>query len=122
MVRPILHSISTTDDVLGTPGGEFSPRDPTHFALLIDAFIGTSDGEGADLFQFVACTPSWMANEVVRGGAHWLRHYLLLEQWSYVGVVNAVTKLCTSIDEPDWEQVACKLGRYMGWEFEDYRD
>jgi hypothetical protein len=61
-----------------------------------------------------------MANEVVPGGAHWLRAFLLLERWDYERVAAAVTKLCTSIDEPTWSAVAQKLNRYTRWELEDY--
>lgn len=120
MIRPTMRSIGTTEQVTLFPDGTFAPGDPSHFGILIDAYVGPEGSDGEERFQFVACSPSWMVNETVTDGAHWLRHYLLLERWSHDHVVSAVTKLCTSINEPDWQHVAQKLGRYMHWEFEDY--
>ena len=98
------------------------PEDPAHFGLLVEASIGPSGSLGEDLFNFVVCTPSWLARQVASGEYRFLRHYLLVQRYDYHLIQAALEKLCASISGPDWTSVAEKLARYGRWEFEDYQE
>lgn len=121
MVRPVLRALDTTpiDAVTADGRGGFAPADLDHFGIVINAYIGPESEPGEDLFRFTVCSPSWLAGETGFRPGLWLRAHLMLHTWDYRAVVDAVEKLCRSIEEPSWKAVALKLSRYLQWEFED---
>jgi hypothetical protein len=113
----------------------FRPEDTGHFAIHVMAFIGTGDGL-VDSFDFVACTPSWLAawfpdgDNTVRlrqsADVHWAHTSLLgagfvfMAQWSYEDLLDTVGRICAGHVGPDWGAVASRVGRSLPWEF-DYK-
>src|SRR6476660_8899111 len=87
------------------------PEDTAHFGILVEASIGSSGSPGEELFDFVVCTPSWLATQVSSGEYRFLRHYLLVQRYDYHLMQSAIEKLCASISGPDWTSVAEKLAR-----------
>ena len=98
-----------------------APEDIGHFCLLIQAIVGPSDGPGEESFDFLVCTPSWIAS-VVQAGFLFGRHYLIVERYDYKFINNAISSLCANISGSCWRDVAERLARYGKWEFEDYRE
>ena len=58
--------------------------------VLIEAEIGPSESEGAEIFSFEVVTPAAIKS---LPAPSWLRGYLLLPVFSWVGVEEAVNKL-----------------------------
>jgi hypothetical protein len=99
----------------------YAPDDPANFGILVEATIGSSGEPGGDVFSFEVCTSSWLGQEWLQDNYRFGRHLLLLKKYDYNILWNAIEKLCNSVEEADWEQVAQKLGRYGHWEFEEYK-
>lgn len=119
-MRAELKGLDTAD----AEGGElvgFCPEDAEHFALGVAASIGPAGEDGAELFQFEVCSPSWLASQSLPKGFAFQRHTLLLERWDPQLVERAIRDLCLRTEGEGWAQIAGKLSRYGLWEFEDYR-
>jgi hypothetical protein len=99
----------------------FTPSDPSDFAILVQAMIGPTDGEGEESFDFVLCTPHWIAREMQTRDHRWGRATLVVPRYAYEMLERAVVALCGRAQGDDWPQVAVLLNRWMTWEFEDYR-
>jgi hypothetical protein len=100
----------------------FSPEDGERFRLQVTASIGVAGEDGADLFDFTVCSPSWLAGEELYKGFAFQRHTLLVERWDADLVERAIGDLCRRTEGESWEEIAQKLSRYGYWEFEDYRE
>ncbi len=123
MVKPVVRSLMTVqmNEIAMDVTGGFAPLNDKVYSLLIHASIGSDDDErGSDLFHFNVCSPDFLAIEYGLETGNWQRSVLVIYPWSYTAVVAAIEKLCQSIEEPTWTEVATKLSRYMFWEFEDY--
>ncbi len=121
MTRAHLRYLLSAD----APDGDlrsYRPDDPEEFRLLVQALIGPSDAAGEESFEFLVCTPAWLAQQASRDGFVWGRHYLVLPKYSYEAIESAIQKLVQRVEGPNWESVAETLARYGGWEFEDYTD
>lgn len=94
-----------------------SPDDPENCHVLIEAAIGPSESDGADIFSFEVVTP-----EAIKSlpAPSWLKGYLLLSMFSWEGVEEAVNKLLMQCAGADWNEVSNKLSQALGWEFEGY--
>jgi hypothetical protein len=53
-------------DIPETDLESFRPEDGDNFALLVTAFVGPSDAPGEEMFDFVVCTPRWLAEHPAR--------------------------------------------------------
>jgi hypothetical protein len=51
-----------------------------------------------------------------------LKGHPLLSRWDFDVLQRAISDLCSRTEGSDWNEVATKLSRYGGWEFEDYRE
>lgn len=96
------------------------PEDTEHFAMLVQAFIGPSDGLGEESFDFLVCTIDKVADNVKKDGFMFGKHYLVVEYYNYQLIFDVIDSLCNRISGSSWKEVAEKLGRYGKWEFEDY--
>lgn len=94
-----------------------SPDDPENCCVLIEVEIGPSESEGAEVFSFEVVTPGAIQS---LPAPSWLRGYLLLPEFSWAGVEEAVNKLVTQCTGSNWDEVSNKLSRSLGWEFEGY--
>jgi hypothetical protein len=97
----------------------FLPPDPEHFTLVVGAYVGPSDAGGEELFTFVVCSPSSIAELKLQKGFGFQRDTLLLERWDPQLIQRAIGDLCRRTEGLSWNEVAVKLSRYGRWEFED---
>lgn len=111
----------------------FYPDDPLNFYGIVDMDIGLAGSEGGDIFTLMVCTPKWFqenvlintpsdpTHEVVRKSAFG-RHYLFVNEFDEEEIESQVQKLVSDVRGKDWHEIAVRLSRYFGWEFEDYND
>lgn len=111
-MHPRLKSIMSSDLDFGA-----LPADPKDCSVLLQVSIGSGVGDGADIFSVEVITPAAVAR---LPSPMWLRHHLLLEEFSWLGVEAAIQKLLSHCSGSDWEEISTKLSRYLHWEFEDY--
>ena len=95
-----------------------SPDDPENCCVSIEVEIGPSESEGAEVFSFEVVTPAAIKS---LPAPSWLKGYLLLPIFSWVGVENAVNKLVMQCAGSDWNEISNKLSQALGWEFEGYQ-
>lgn len=100
----------------------FQPADPLNFGILVQAMVGPLGGQGEESFDFVMCTPQWIAHELKREDAIWGRARLVVARYSYQTLEKTVLDLCRRAEGKNWQQVAEQLNRWATWEFEDYRE
>ena len=98
------------------------PVNPEHFCILVQAMVGIADEEGEEFFDFLVCTPSWLADKLKTEGKVWGRHYLFVPEYDYNQILQAINEICGKIEASDWDIAAQQLARYAHWEFEDYRE
>lgn len=117
-VQAELKGLDSTD-IADQVWEEWRPDDPDCFALSVTASVGAAGEEGADLFDFVVCTPSWVQTDRLQKGFAFSR-YLLITRWDPDLVERAIRDLCRRTRGEDWPEVARKLSRYSSWEFDEY--
>lgn len=109
-----LHSPDTPTEDLR----DFSPHDAASFVLMVQAFVGPSDGPGEESFEFVVCTALGLAAKTLPKGFAFER-LLLLESWNAALVERAIGDLVRHASGASWPEVAEKIARFARWEFED---
>jgi hypothetical protein len=97
----------------------YRPREP--FQVLIQAMIGPDSGPGEESFDFLVCSPSWLAQEVADGGYQFGRHRLVVAQFDLAVIRNAIESICEGAEGDDWRTIAGQIARHGRWEFEDYK-
>ena len=100
--------------------GDDVPSDTKNFCILIQALVGPAGLPGEESFDFLVCSPSFIAETVSKDGFLIPRHYIILDQYNYAKIMEIIKGLCSLIYGDKWADVAEKLGRYGHWEFEDY--
>jgi hypothetical protein len=100
----------------------YTPENPYHFGILIQALIGPEGGVGEESFDFQVCTASWLADQVPPSGFVFGRHYVVLQRFDASLITEALKDLCEQTTGSDWSAVAKQLARYGKWEFEDYQE
>ena len=107
-----------------SPDGDLpllSPRDPTNFAILIQMLIGPAIADGEESFDVLVCSPEWIALRARERGPVAGRHLLVVESFDFNSIAEFLRREVEALDEPSWEDLACKIGRLGRWEFEDYQ-
>ena len=116
----------------GDPGwdGGLCPRDPEHFGIRVQAFIGSRGSDAADSFDVIVCTPSWLAEHFddehvgawnwEQAGVRFGNRFLFMKRCDYVTLSTAVTEPCATHQADDWGALPNRIGRHIPWEF-DYR-
>ena len=94
---------------------------PTHFCLYIQAFIGPEGQRGEESFDILVCTPSWIAKEIAEQGYIWGRHRLVVSEYDYDLIWNAISEICSKTEAADWSAVAGALNHFGAWEFSEFR-
>ncbi len=99
------------------------PEDPECFSLSVEALIGVRGVElsGEEIFNFLVCTPRWLATEVLNEGYVFGKDYLFLPRYDYALMRRAIEALCDRAEGPDWNTVAAYVAQYSLWEFENYQ-
>ena len=118
-MKPILRRLHSPD-LLNMQ--DDMPDNVEQFGILVQAFIGPSDGLGEESFDFVVCTLDFAASALHQDGFLFGKHYLLVECYNYQIIFDAIDSLCNKISGSNWQEIAETLGRYGKWEFEDYVD
>jgi hypothetical protein len=98
-----------------------SPADPKKFGLLVQALVGPEGAEGEESFDFMVCTPAWLAEELGDSGYILGRHYLFVAKYDYAQLKKIIEGLCSQANGEDWAAAAAFLSRYGAWEYEDYQ-
>lgn len=83
--------------------------------------IGPRGGEGEESFDFIVCTPTWLSEKIPSSSYEFGRHYLIIRQYNYAVIFDAITKLCAGNHGSTWHEAAQRLSRFGAWEFEDYK-
>jgi hypothetical protein len=99
----------------------FQPEMPDTFCILVQAMIGPSGLPGEESFDFLVCTPKWLAKELETTGRIWGRHYLFVKRYSFDLLWRTINDLCVNTRGNSWQEIGAQLARYGKWEFEDYR-
>ena len=118
MIRPVLRQLHSPD----VPDlAALRPRDPQSFSILIQAMFGPSDGAGQESFDFILCTPAWLATEAQRVGVVDGRHHLIVETYDLARLRDFLERYADRCSGDTWQECAGKLSRLGRWEFEDYK-
>jgi hypothetical protein len=99
-----------------------APADPEDFCVLVQAMVGPKGQPGEESFDFIVCTPAWLARAVGVRGFVFGHHHLVVRRYDAQLIEAAIRELCDDISGESWADVAAKLSRYGAWEFEDYRE
>lgn len=109
-------------DLLDLEGSE--PPKPDDFCLLVQALVGPIEGNvelmGEESFDFLVCSPTWLAKHLSGGSPLFGRHHLFLERYDYSVLRTSIERLCEQAKGKEWADVAGFLARFGHWEFEDY--
>jgi Immunity protein 8 len=100
----------------------FVPEDSERFGILVQMMAGPVGEPGEESFDVVVCTPRWLQGELGPNDVKMGRHYLLIKQYDYCGLVRFLQDFAATCSGATWEEVAMRLGRLGMWEFEDYDD
>lgn len=97
------------------------PDEFDNFGFWVRAMIGLDNEEGADSFDMLICTPSWLrsqhsGHEVIFG-----RHMLIVFEYDLERIKSKVSSYCDSCFGKDWQEIAEKLSWIGYWEFENYK-
>jgi hypothetical protein len=98
----------------------FVPEDPSRFSFLVQLLAGPAGEEGEESFDFVVCTPGWLADRVEQDGPTNGRHHVIVNRFDWPALRDYFERLVAGISGADWADVGAKLSRYGRWEFEDY--
>jgi hypothetical protein len=118
-VTPELRRLHSPD-LLDLRGSK--PDNPENFRILVQAMIGPRGSPGEESFDFVVCTPKWLALFLSKDAAIFGRHYLFVDVYDYDVIWEKINQLCIDTAGSTWSEVGERLNRYGRWEFEDYRD
>jgi len=95
------------------------PPNPKNCSIFLEAGIGSGEVEGADIFGFTVVTPAFVAKCQEK---RWGRGYLLLPEFTWEEVEQALSRLLSHCVGASWQEIAGKLNRELLWEFDGYRD
>lgn len=95
------------------------PPDPTNCAVFLEAEIGPDGAEGGEIFGFTAVTPQAVSQCHER---HWGRGYLLLPEFTWEEVEQALSRLLAQCAGASWQEIAESLNKELLWEFDAYRE
>ncbi|WP_431262502.1 Imm8 family immunity protein [Roseateles chitinivorans] len=95
------------------------PPDPGNFRILVQALVGVAGQEAADSFDFMVCTPAWLAARVTEPLP--ARGYLIVTRYDYAQIHAAIARLCDGATGPDWPAVAARLNLDGRWEYDEDR-
>ncbi len=99
------------------------PLDKFNFSFWVEVELGLDDSDGAEIFQFHFCSPSFLGRELKSKKYILGRHLIVVEEFNESDFKLIIEKLCAQADERgmDWDKLSEYLSRYGSWEFEDYK-
>lgn len=111
-----LRSLELEDSLIN-----YWPEDPLNFGSWVRAMIGPSDQVGAEFFDILVCTPSWLQGELAINKVLSGRGTIILSEYDYDEIVHYLEKQIALCHDNDWSKAALKLSRISFWEYEDYQ-
>ncbi len=99
----------------------YIPDNPTNFGFWMNFTIGQEGEQWSNNFQLQVATPTYLQEQNPYQSAILLRHTLLVFEYDFVQIYNAVDQYVRSLEEDSWEKLTEKLSRIAWWEYEDYR-
>lgn len=99
----------------------FKPREAGNFMFLLQAFIGPDNKTGDESFDFQVCTPDWLKSNHSKAEVLFGRHLLIVFEYDLPRIRGKISKYCESCVGDTWQDIAEKLSRIGGWEFEDFK-
>lgn len=111
-----LRSLELEDDLVN-----YWPEDPSNFGCWVRAMIGPSDQRGAESFDILVCTPTWLQNELSTNKVLSGKGMFIIGEYDYDEIVIYLKTQIASCHDNDWSKAAVKLSRIGFWEYEDYQ-
>ena len=105
-------------DVLDLTG--WSPEDEAVFGFLLQAMIGPTDGDGAESFDILVCSPGWLAREMSDTGIRSGEHTLLMSRYNHRLLLRYLERRVQTCEAPTWRELAQQLSSIGLWEFDGY--
>jgi hypothetical protein len=97
----------------------YRPADSESFGIFVQAIVGPAGEEGEESFDFMLCTPHWLASrpsEIILG-----QHHLIVRRFDYGAIEKFVSDFCARCEGATWNDVAHNVTALGRWEFDDYR-
>lgn len=116
-MNPELKAQDCTDH---DPIEDWRPANPAEVDYWLCLHIGAVDEPGAELFYVNVLSET--AAALVDSDELALRKTIVLKDYSWNSVVNAVEEILQQISGESWEEMALQLSRRFDWEFENYSD
>jgi|SRR5580704_2509353 hypothetical protein len=99
----------------------YVPDEEETFGFFLEAEIGTTDGEGADIFGIMVCTPRWLIEKYRPSDMMLGLHKIIVFKYDYLQLRNFIEKYLRHCSGDTWEEIARKVSLLGQWEFENMR-
>lgn len=100
----------------------YIPETPECFSILIQIMVGPRGEDWEESFDIDVCTPRWIDKNQDKDEVLIARHYLIVIEFNYENIVEAIKKYLMSCSGKNWEEVAVKVGGLGHWEFEGFEE
>jgi hypothetical protein len=115
-MKPLLKAQDCLDH---DPIESWQPKDSAEVDYWLCLHIGPADENGAEMF-YVNVLSELAAgrlseDELTR------RKKIIIKEYSWAAVKDAVGKILCSVDGPNWTVIATKLSDSFDWEFHNFR-
>jgi hypothetical protein len=110
-----LHSPDVTDLHSWVPDDE-------NFAILLQIIAGPMGADGEESFDVTLCSIAWLERRLSSERIIAGHQLLIVSEYDYDVLHGYITRYVSSCNGKTWRDVADKLARLGGWEFEDYRE
>jgi hypothetical protein len=97
------------------------PDEEDNFGFVLRAMVGPLDGEGAESFDIVVCTPKWLLQKYASSEVLFGLHKLILFNYDYLRLRQFIEKFLLRCSGDTWKAIAQKVSLLGQWEFEGYR-
>ncbi|CAM1364746.1 conserved hypothetical protein [Tenacibaculum litoreum] len=118
-----MHSADLT--MLGKSFEEYKPKEKDLFGFNFSLEVGPLNGRGQEVFDFLVASPRYLTEHYHHQSgkkAIFGRHIIIMFEYDFNELYTLVNKYIEKLDEPNWNDLAIKIGRIGHWEFEDYQE
>jgi len=95
----------------------WKPNDPFDVFFLLELSIGTTIGEGADLFSVFVATPQGLSRKKNMS----IKKIVVLQEYSWESLYQKLLDIIESSAEDSWEGSVENLQKYFDWEYQGYK-
>jgi len=99
----------------------YLPDEEDNFGFLLEASIGSANGEAADIFSIMVCTPKWLMETYRPSDMMLGLHKIIVFKYDYVQLQHFIEKYLRHCSGDTWEEIARKVSLLGQWEFENMR-